>query len=96
METKQEHTVEETSIATEIIKMLKKELRRMYTVILIFIVLLVISIIDSLWQRHEIIKILDEYEIVEETTTETTIVEQESGDNSNNNYINGNGNKVNN
>ena len=79
----------ESPIATEIIKILKKELKRMYSVILIFIVLLVISIVDSIWQRHEIIKILNEYEVVEETIVETYEMDSENG---NNNYIGGDNN----
>lgn len=86
----------ETPIATEIIKILKRELKRMYVVILVFIILLVASVIDSIWQRHEIIKILNDYEVVEETVTEIIDVEQDSGDNSNNNFVNGNNNEVNN
>lgn len=88
----------ENPIATEIIKILKRELKRMYVVILVFIILLVASVIDSIWQRHEIIKILNDYEVVEETIIEEDTFEviQESGDNGNNNYIDGDHNEVNN
>ena len=79
----------ENPIATEIIKILKRELKRMYVVILVFIILLVASVIDSIWQRHEIIKILNDYEIVEETITETYEMDSENG---NNNFIGGNNN----
>lgn len=78
----------ENPIATEIIKILKRELKRMYVVILVFIILLVASVIDSIWQRHEIIKILNDYEVVEETI-ETYEMDTENG---NNNFIGGDNN----
>lgn len=84
-----ENEVKDNPIATEIIRMLKRELKRMYTVILIFIVLLALSVVDSIWQRHEMIKILNEYEVVEETIEETYEMQSENG---NNNFIGGDNN----
>lgn len=85
----EENKTKDNPIATEIIKILKKELKRMYVVILIFIVLLTLSVVDSIWQRREIIKILNEYEVVEETIEETYEMQSENG---NNNFIGGDNN----
>jgi len=84
------------AIATEVIKLLKASVKRLYILLLILLVMFVISIIDSFYQRHVIIDILEDMEVVEETVTETIQVDQESGDNSNNNFLNGNNNEVNN
>ena len=87
---------EDDSLAVDVIKMVKKSLVRVYALLILFIILFVFSIIDSIYQRCRIIDLLEEFEVVEETITETTNVEQESGDNSNNNFINGNDNEVHN
>ncbi|MBQ8206755.1 MAG: hypothetical protein IJZ77_04765 [Bacilli bacterium] len=87
---------EDDSLAVGVIKMVKKSLVRVYALLILFIILFVFSIIDSIYQRCRIIDLLEEFEVVEETITETTNVEQESGDNSNNNFINGNDNEVHN
>lgn len=67
----------------------------MYCLLIIFIVLFSFSIIDSIYQRCRIIDFLEEYEVVEETVTETYDVIQDGEDN-NNNFITGNNNEVNN
>lgn len=87
---------EDDSLAVDVIKMVKKSLVRVYVLLILFIILFVFSIIDSIYQRCRVIDLLEEFEVVEETITETTNVEQESGDNSNNNFINGNDNEVHN
>lgn len=87
---------EDDSLAVGVIKMVKKSLVRVYVLLILFIILFVFSIIDSIYQRCRIIDLLEDFEVVEETITETTNVEQESGDNSNNNFINGNDNEVHN
>ena len=87
---------EDDSLAVDVIKMVKKSLVRVYVLLILFIILFVFSIIDSIYQRCRIIDLLEDFEVVEETITETTNVEQESGDNSNNNFINGNDNEVHN
>ena len=87
---------EDDSLAVGVIKMVKKSLVRVYVLLILFIILFVFSIIDSIYQRCRVIDLLEEFEVVEETITETTNVEQESGDNSNNNFINGNDNEVHN
>lgn len=95
-------TSDESAIATEVIKLLKGSVKRLYVLLLITLLFLVISLVDSFYQRHVIIGILEDFEIVEETiieTTETTDdynITQESGDGGNNNFINGDGNEVNN
>lgn len=82
-------------IATPVLHLMKKSLKRMYGLLIIFIVLFIFSIIDSIYQRCRIIDILEEFEIVEETVTESFDVTQD-GENNNNNFITGNNNEVNN
>lgn len=79
----------EAPIATEVAKILIKINKRLYILFIIITVLLVISIVDSFYQRQRIIDILNEYEIVEETVTETYEMDSESG---NNNFIGGDNN----
>lgn len=83
------------TIATQVLHLMKKSLKRMYGLLIIFITLFVFSIIDSIYQRCRIINILEEFEIVEETITESFDVTQD-GENNNNNFITGNNNEVNN
>ena len=58
-----------TTVATEVLRLLKKEynktIKRLYILLLISIVLFVASIVDSIYQRCRIIDILEQYEIVE-------------------------------
>lgn len=79
----------EMPIATEVVKLLKQANKRLYILFIIVTVLLVVSVADSLYQRQRIIDILNEYEVVEETVTETYEMDTENG---NNNYIGGDNN----
>lgn len=90
---------DEIPIATEVVKMLKTDMKRLYIILICFVFLLLISIADSIYQREQIIEILNDMEVVEETIVETYDdydVTQESGEGGNNNFINGSGNEVNN
>ncbi len=79
---------EETGIvATEVLQLMKRSLKRMYKLLIIFIILFVVSIGDSIYQRCRIINLLEEYEVVEET--EYYEMESENG---NNNYVGGDNN----
>lgn len=82
------------TIATQVLHLMKRSLKRMYGLLIIFIALFVFSIIDSIYQRCRIIDILEEFEVVEEVT-ETYDVTQDGQDN-NNNFITGDNNEVNN
>lgn len=82
-------------VATPVLHLMKKSIRRMFILLIIFITLFVISVIDSIYQRCRIIDILESIEIVEETVTENYDVIQDGKDN-NNNFITGNNNEVNN
>lgn len=63
------------SVATEVLRLLKKEyhnaIRRLYILLLISIVLFVVSIVDSIYQRCRIIDILEQYETVENMMNRT-------------------------
>ena len=54
------------TIATEVLKLLKKEynkaIRRLYGLLVIIICLFIASVIDSIYQRCRIIKIIEKYE----------------------------------
>lgn len=89
-------TSDESAIATEVIKLLKGSVKRLYVLLLITLLFLVISVVDSFYQRHVIIDILEDFEIVEETVTETIEVDQQGSENGNNNFVNGSNNEVNN
>lgn len=58
-----------TTVATEVLRLLKKEynktIKRLYILLLISIALFVSSIVDSIYQRCRIIDILEQYEVVE-------------------------------
>ena len=82
-------------VATPVLHLMKKSIRRMFILLIIFITLFVISVIDSIYQRCRIIGILESIEVVEETITEIYDVVQDGEDN-NNNFITGNNNEVNN
>lgn len=50
------------SVATEVIHLMKRSLRRMYTLLIIFIILFGLSIADSVYQRCRLIKEIKHYE----------------------------------
>ena len=54
-------------IATSVLHLMKKSIKRMFILLIIFIVLFVLSIIDSIYQRCRIIDILEEIEVVDKT-----------------------------
>lgn len=71
----------EDSLAIRVIKLVKKSLVRVYFLLIVFIVLFVFSILDSIYQRCRIIDILEEFEVVEETVTETYDMDATNGNN---------------
>ena len=75
-------------VATPVLHLMKKSIKRMYTLLIIFIILFVLSIIDSIYQRCRIIDILEQIEVVEETTTE----HYELNSDGNNNFVGGDNN----
>jgi sensor domain CHASE-containing protein len=52
-------------VATPVLHLMKKSIRRTYILLVLFIALFVISIVDSIYQRCRIISILEELETVE-------------------------------
>lgn len=74
-------------VATSVLHLMKKSIKRLYVLLILFICLFVISIADSIYQRCRIINILREFEIVEEVT-ET----YEMNADGNNNYVGGDNN----
>lgn len=82
-------TSDEGAIATEVVKILKTSVKRMYILVIILLLFLIASILDSIYQRNQIIDILEDFEIVEETIVETYEMDSENG---NNNYIGGDNN----
>lgn len=82
-------------LATNVLRLMKKSLKRMYILLIIFIGLFIISVVDSIYQRCRIIELLKQFEVVEEVVTETYDVIQD-GEDSNNNFITGDDNEVNN
>ena len=79
---------EDDSLAVDVIKMVKKSLVRVYALLILFIILFVFSIIDSIYQRSRVIDLLEEFEVVEETI-ETYDMKTETGSN---NFIGGDNN----
>lgn len=63
-------------IATEVLILMKKSVKRMYLLLIIFITLFVFSMIDSIYQRCRIIDVLEQYESMVDRSLE--VVEQES------------------
>ena len=55
------------TIATSVLYLMKKSIKRMFILLIIFIVLLVLSVVDSIYQRCRIIDLLEDFEVVEET-----------------------------
>jgi hypothetical protein len=80
--------MENEFIATNVLHLMKKSIKRMYVLLILFIVLFVVSIADSIYQRCRIISILREFEVVEETITESYELNSEG----NNNFIGGDNN----
>ena len=79
------------TVATEVLKLMKKEynnaIKRLYILLIISIVLFIVSVVDSIYQRCRIIDILEQFEVVEEVT-ET----YEMNADGNNNFIGGDNN----
>lgn len=78
--------MENEFIATNVLHLMKKSLRRMYILLIIFIGLFIISVVDSIYQRCRIIDILEQFEVVEEVET------YEMNADGNNNFIGGDNN----
>ena len=76
------------AVAMPVLHLMKKSIRRMYGLLILFICLFVISVADSIYQRCRIISILREFEVVEEVVTET----YEMNADGNNNYVGGDNN----
>lgn len=81
--------MENEFIATNVLHLMKKSVKRMFILLIIFVFLLVVSVVDSIYQRCRIINILKEFEKVEEIITETYDMDSETG---NNNYVGGDNN----
>ena len=75
-------------VATPVLHLMKKSIKRMFILLIIFITLFVISIADSIYQRCRIINILESVEVVEETVTE----QYEMNADGNNNFVGGDNN----
>lgn len=75
-------------VATPVLHLMKKSIRRMFILLIIFITLFVISVIDSIYQRCRVIGILESIEVVEETVTE----QYEMNADGNNNFVGGDNN----
>lgn len=73
-------------VATPVLHLMKKSIRRMFILLIIFVVLLVVSVVDSIYQRCRIIDLLEDFEVVEETET------YEMNADGNNNFIGGDNN----
>ena len=73
-------------VATPVLHLMKKSIKRMFVLLIIFVVLLVFSVIDSIYQRCRIIRLLESFEIVEETET------YEMTADGNNNFVGGDNN----
>ena len=78
----------EESDLYRILKMEDNKNKRLCWIIVLLIVLLCLSVIYTIYLHNDI--------GVETTTEESYEVQQDSGDNSNNNFITGNENEVNN
>lgn len=74
-------------VATPVLHLMKKSIRRTFILLIIFIILFVISVIDSIYQRCRIIDLLKSFEVVEEVT-ET----YEMNADGNNNFVGGDNN----
>ena len=81
--------MENEFIATNVLHLMKRSIKRMFILLIVFVVLLVVSVVDSIYQRCRIIDILEDIEVVEEVVTETYDMDSENG---NNNFIGGDNN----
>ena len=52
-------------VATPVLHIMKKSVKRMYILLIVFIILFVISLVDSIYQRCRIIDVLEKYGNVE-------------------------------
>lgn len=66
---------ETNAIATSVLHLMKKSIKRMYTLLIIFIFLFVVSIVDSIYQRCRIIDLINQYQVVEHTIDEACELE---------------------
>ena len=77
---------ENTTIATEVLRLLKEEneksenksrqaIKRIYLLLIIVLALFVVSIVDSIYQRCRIIDLTRQYKIVENTIDEACKLE---------------------
>lgn len=64
----------EVPVATEVLHLMKRSLKRTYALLIIFICLFVFSILDSIYQRCRIIDMLEEIEVEHELTTQENII----------------------
>lgn len=80
--------VKNESFASEILRDYKKTNKRQFIIILVILGMWFATIGYLVWLLNDI--------GYEEITTETYEIEQDSGDNGNNNFINGSNNEVNN
>jgi hypothetical protein len=48
-------------VATPVLHIMKKSVKRMYILLIVFIILFIISLVDSIYQRCRIIDILEKY-----------------------------------
>ena len=62
-------------IATPVLHLMKKSIKRTYILLVVFIILFVISITDSIYQRCRVIKVLKEYDVMMNKTLK--IIEEE-------------------
>lgn len=72
-------------VATEVLHLMKRSLKRIYGLLIIFIILFVISISDSIYQRCRLIRVIKDYEnmitgkICENNTEYSSDIELEKG-----------------
>lgn len=85
--------MEDKPIATIVIDLLKKSVQRLYIGLIIMLILFIISVIDSLYQRHMITDMIRQYQIVEEVI-ESYNVDQSSDNDGSNNFVTGDNNEV--
>ena len=86
--------MEDKPIATIVIDLLKKSVQRLYIGLIIMLILFIISVIDSLYQRHMITDMIRQYQIIEEVI-ESYNVDQSSDNDGSNNFVTGDNNEVN-
>ena len=85
--------MEDKPIATIVIDLLKKSVQRLYIGLIIMLILFIISVIDSLYQRHMITDMIRQYQIIEEVI-ESYNVDQSSNNDGSNNFSTGDNNEV--